>query len=177
MWGELVIVKLTRFRAGEYPWTRQDFYCASEYSVYAAPTVDPIVIDDRVAESNEWWDDGYLWSAYPLPLDDNYKLTKDVTRLFFIPIGKPSKEKDNHCTLIEYEIDGAGHRDVFEDHIKTIIDMLKDVDGEYIEVVTLWECDAGKEPDTWMGPGEYYSNYSPVGFLIPYADRIELRKI
>lgn len=185
-WGEFAHLIMDRFKAGEYPWTRQDFYFASEYQYCAAHTVDPILIDYygvgdhtdyRVADSaSAWWEDGWLWSVNPLPLDDDYKLTENVFRVRIIPIGKPGRDKDNHCTLMEYEVQNGG-MSIFEENMREITQLCDRFPQEHVEFITLWECEAGKEADTWVGPGEYYSWWELIGAVIPQRDRVELRKL
>lgn len=178
---ELARVEALFFDKGSYPWTNADFYNNSAEQWEAAPTVDPIVITQyefegpRVAENDCWWEGLYVWSEWPLQLDDDLKLLEPVVRLLVQPIclGASDKEYDD-IGLLPYEMSNVGHVDTF---LKCRCDLVRA--AEYIRrksikksilpyaiwFLTTWECDAGIDPDTWMGPGEYWTSYELIGVV------------
>lgn len=189
---ELAIIEATYFKAGEYPFTDQEFFANSQEQREAAPTIDPIVITmfehegPRVAETiDQWWNRGYTWKTarstqnldnYDVglntpELDDNYKLYDGAVRISVEPIELYISDKNDewgvHRTLLRYEIDGMG-MDAFEHCTNEIVKLCDKLRGDnnQIRLMTIWTCEAGKEPDTWDGPGEYYSDYQLTGYVV-----------
>lgn len=185
-WGEYVHVEAVLFKAGEHPWTPRDFYEHSVPRDEAPHTVDPIVQTiwehdgPRVAESDEWWAEGYVWEVDDLLLGSDYRLTSDAWRFTFLPLTTGCYERKDYEmpreSLIAYEIDNMGITGTFVPHREDILTLVRLVAGGNNEVylLTLWACEAG-----WTyvpgEPDDYDTNWQLIGAVIPRTTGVDVR--
>jgi len=181
-WGELVHVEARYFAQGDYPWTERDFFCHSVLQCKAAHTVNPIVLTlwkhqgPRVAEDDGWWIPlgDVWWSAASEDIvcstDLAWRLDADAVRFQLTALQTGSSSNDDAIGLLRYEIDGMGKHDVFAGYVrdlKAAADQVRGDNAICVQFVTLWHCDAGKDPDTWVGLGEYWTSWELIGVVLP----------
>jgi hypothetical protein len=171
VWREFVHIEATHFKAGEHPWTRQDFFEHSAAQAYAPHTVDPIIInmgdeiypDLRVAENDGWWVEiGDFWDGAADILDE-CQLSKDVTRFNIRPISTLAGDKEEQpMSMLTWECLQMSVADTFETHIESIKALCDKYRGDnsHISLLTVWACESGQDYD-----GEYNSNRSLVGYV------------
>jgi hypothetical protein len=178
-WHEFVHVEVQIFYAGEHPWTDEDFY-ANSCIVNTTPSQRVGVLDvvqtifehegPRVASATGWWEEGVWWLAQggwtQHALDSSHKLTCDAWRFEFTPLQCGVGDKHS---MIQYEIDGGGYVDTFRPHLEALKQLLTAPLGvnKCGSFMTVWHCDAGKDEDTWAGPGEFWSEWYPVRVAWP----------
>lgn len=169
------------FKAGEYPFTKFEFYNVSSPALRPNPGPDIIIMKvfegegDRIADAtSSWWtsDFDYVWSAWPLPLDENHKLTENVVRFYFDPLtlGSYNTDHEYHMPaegLISYTVRNDSAITVFGD-IQSLMHIFNKYigEGDQLSILTVWECSAGAEYIPGE-PDEYEENYYLIGVAIP----------
>lgn len=161
-WRELVVVYATYYTAGEYP---------------SSPGTDPAEANrPSLYDSDVWWYPGAearaaMGSTAELEpeLDDDGRLVTDAIRFEFSAPHAGAWEHPDSGGLIAYEVGNTGWRETFSPYVDTLKACCDKVRGSeahrWVTVLIVFECEAGKDPDTWLGPGDYWSQWRPIGLL------------
>lgn len=148
-WHEFVHVEVQIFYAGE--------------NVIDALTAEEVSIDDGL------W---LLTSGKDISesINEDGTIQSDAWCFWITPLHCAVGNGNMRRSLLQYEVDNMGWPDTFSaEHL----DELKRMCGGRLgthkrgSFMTVWYCNAGKDEDTWAGPGEYYSEWSLARIITP----------
>ncbi len=75
-----------------------------------------------------------------------------------------------HICALDFLADNMGYTELFDEECcknfrEHARDFLQGTENSYCNFVTVWEYDAWKDPDTWLGSGEYNEEGNFLGYL------------
>lgn len=163
-WRELVHISAIYYTAGEYPFASDVHPDEAEraswgdyHEVWWYPGAEEAATRSTIAEDMR------------PPVDEAERLTTEAVRMEFTICATGATNGPHMPGLLAHEIDGMGLNQVFGIHADTLKACLDVVRGEsanrYVSALVVYECEAGKDPDTWIGPGDYWTRWEPLGVL------------
>jgi hypothetical protein len=148
-WRELLSITAHYYKAGEFPYS----------------------IDQCEIDTDLWWYPNIPEDAskVALPRDDEGNFTTDAVH-FISTFATATGVSDSHVGgALAYAIDQDGAFEIlfpYVNELKMLCDHVRGVSGERaVEALIVFECDAGKDPNTADGPGEYWREHYPIGLL------------